>query len=134
MFMHIASMPNSVLFTALDTQHIGNLRMVNRTLARCISLSVCDKIKKAAETKYERLVKLDANTIRIYSRLGRTSIELILPNGTADDVAADIHARIFMRLDGRLYGGNVENLWWQHTATRDQSLSGHCGYFHFFFF
>lgn len=111
MFTSIVTTVPDVLFTTLDPHHIGNLRMVSRAFAKCITLAVCDKIKKAAMAKYERLVVVNSTTVRIHSRLGKTMIELILPDGNAADVVADKHASIFMRLDGRLYRGKADNEW-----------------------
>ena len=106
MFIHIVTTMPDVIFSFLDPRHLGSLRLVNRSMAECITKSVQDQSVKDALKKYKRMVVLAGNTVRIHSSLGKTSIELILPNG--DGVMAVPNAGYSMRSEGRLYRGRAD--------------------------
>ena len=106
MFIHIVTTMPDVLFSFLDPRHLGNLQLVNRSMAECITKSVQDQSVKDALKKYKRMVVIAGNTVRIHSSLGKTAIELILPNG--DGVMAIPNAGYSMRAEGRLYRGWVD--------------------------
>ena len=100
MFIHLVNTVSEVL--TLDPHHIGNLRLVNKALAKCITKSVQDKSVAAALAKYRRLAVLPDNTVRIHSSLGKTVIDLILPDGEIR-----YNAVLSMRYNGRLYNGRT---------------------------
>ena len=102
MFIHLINTVSEVLFTTLDPQHLGNLQLVNKALAKSITKSVQDKSVAAALAKYRRLVVLPDNTVRIHSSLGKTVIDLILPDGEIR-----YNAVLSMRYNGRLYNGRT---------------------------
>ena len=104
MFIPLVNIVSDVLFTALDPHHLGNLRLVNKALAKSITKSVQDKSVAAALAKYRRLVVLPDNTVRIHSSLGKTVIDLILPDG---EIRRAYNAILSMRYNGRLYNGRT---------------------------
>jgi hypothetical protein len=106
MFIPLVNIVSDVLFTTLDPHHLGNLRLVNKALAKCITKSVQDKSVAAALAKYKHLIVLTENTVRIHSRFGKKVIDLILPHGNG--VMADKNTNLFMRLDGRMYWGYAD--------------------------
>ena len=100
MFIPIVNTVSEVL--TLDPQHLGNLRLVNKALAKCITKSVQDKSVKEALVKYKHLIVLTENTVRIHSSLGKTVIDLILPDGEIR-----YNAILSMLFNGRLYNGRT---------------------------
>ena len=94
-----------LLCASLDPHDLGNLRLVSKTLNKSISKSEMDKSVKAALAKYKQMVVLPDNTVRIHSSLGKTKIELVLP----DFELRDLYEKVLsMRLDGQLYRGRAD--------------------------
>ena len=104
MFIPLVNIMSEVLFTTLDPHHLGNLRLVNKALAKCLTKSVQDKSVAAALVKYKHLTVLPDNTVRIHSSLGKTVIDLILPDG---EIRRAYNAILSMRYNGRLYNGQT---------------------------
>jgi len=101
-FIPLLDFASEVLFPLLDPHHLGNLRLVNKALAKSIDENVRSKSVAAALAKYQKIIALSDDTVRIHSCLGRTVIDLTLPSG-------EIHpyhsGPLYMLLDGRSYGG-----------------------------
>ena len=103
----------------LDPHHLGDLRLVNKALAKCINENVRKRSVAAALAKYEKMIILSDDTVRIHSCLGKTVIDLTLPTGKVHPYYS---ADLFMQLDGRKYRGQAE-------LRRCQSLDGQPGNF-----
>ena len=113
--MLISVLTNDLLFPVLDPRHLGNLCLVNRELAKRIDRDTRDKSVAAALAKYRKMVILSEDTFRIHSSLGKTVIDLTLPN----DKQPFLHSKnavLSMRFEGRLYHGR--------TTYRRCSLNG----------
>ena len=86
---------SDVLIPMLGPLDMCKLRRVNR----CMAMVFTKQAIKKAMVKFEHLVVLSDDTVRVHSRSGRTVIELILQSGY------DVKHILRMRFEGRLYRG-----------------------------
>jgi hypothetical protein len=101
-FIPLLDFASEFLFPLLDPHHLGNLRLVNKALAKSIDENVRSKSVAAALAKYQKIVEFTDDTVRIHSCLGKTVIDLTLPTG---EIQPFHSGPLFMLLDGRSYGG-----------------------------
>ena len=117
MIIALVNVVSDMLFAALDPRHLGNLRLVNKELAKLIDAGEQERCVEAASAKYESMVVVEEAVVRVFSRLGKHTIDLILPLSTSEMDTA--HFPIFMWFNSQLYRGLADVYWFSNEMNPD---------------
>ena len=110
MFVPMWTAVSDVLIPMLGPLDMCKLRRVNR----CMAMVFTKQAIKKAMVKFEHLVVLSDDTVRVHSRSGRTVIELILQSGY------DVKHILRMRFEGRLYRGWADQVMMRINRTMNR--------------